>query len=52
LGEKYYEILKEVPAYKAYSGYACGKRRKTIKSKKGSEERTYVRSKAEINYTY
>jgi hypothetical protein len=42
LGEKYYEILKEVPAYRAYSGYAWGQRRKTVKGKKSSEERTYV----------
>jgi hypothetical protein len=42
LGEKYYEILKEVPAYRAYSGYTWGKRRKTVKSGKRSEERTHV----------
>ena len=48
LGETYYEILKQVPTFRAYSGYAWGKRRKAVKiSKKGSEQRIYVCSSAE-----
>jgi hypothetical protein len=42
LGAKYYEILKQVPTFRAYSGHAWGKQRKGAKSSKGSEERTYV----------
>jgi hypothetical protein len=42
LGAKYYEILKQVPTFRAYSGQAWSKKRKGSKSKKGAEERVYV----------